>query len=102
MSTRTLPATPGGRIRWALPEGLVIAGILLFWLGVAVLLTGVLSLLSVSLHVLGIDALRLVADLLRRTGFFWPALSAVALATVGLYAAVRAGSLLIDHYRVTT
>lgn len=99
MSSHRLPDTPRGRLRWALREGLVIAGILLFWLGVAVVLTGGLSLLSVALHVIGVDALRLVADLLLRTEFLWPLVSAAAFATVGLYVVVRAGTLLIDHHR---
>ena len=99
MSPPTVPETPRARLRWALIEGSVIAGIVLFWLGVAVVLTGALSLLGFALQALGIGAFHLVADLLRRTGFLWPTLSAVAFATVGLYVVVRAGTLLIDHHR---
>lgn len=101
MSTRTLPETARERLRWALREGLVIAGILLFWLGVAVGLVGLFSLLSVALHVTGLRPFHLVAELLRRSSLLWPAFSAIAFATVGLYVVVRAGTLLIDHYRVT-
>lgn len=101
MSTQTLPETPRDRLRWALREGLVIAGILLFWLGVAVVLVGLFSLLSVTLHLIGLRPLRLVAELLERSGLLWPAFSAIAFATVGLYVVVRAGTLLIDHYRQT-
>lgn len=101
MSTRTLPETPQERLRWALREGLVIAGVLLFWLGVAAVLTGVLSLLGVVLAMSGLRGFHLVSDLLRRAEFLWPAFSAVAFATGGLYVVVRAGTLLIDHYRQT-
>jgi membrane-bound ClpP family serine protease len=101
MSAPTLPETPRERLRWALREGLVIAGILLFWLGVAVVLVGLFSLLSVTLHLVGLRPFHLVAELLQRSAFLWPAFSAVAFATVGLYVVVRAGTLLIDHYRLT-
>lgn len=100
MSTPTLPESPRERLRWALREGLVIAGILLFWLGVAVVLVGVLSLFSATLHLVGLRAFHLVAELLERSALLWPAFSAIAFATVGLYVVVRAGTLLIDHHRL--
>ena len=99
MPSHELPDTPRARLRWALREGLVIAGIVRFWLGAAALLVGALSVLGLALRLLGAGPFHLVADLLRRAGFLWPAFSAVAFATVGLYVAVRAGTLLLDHYR---
>lgn len=95
MSPPPLPETPRARLRWAIREGLVIAGIVLFWLGVA----GAFSLLTVGLHLVDVRATHLLADVLRRTAGLWPAMTAVAAATTGLYVVVRAGTLLIDHHR---
>ena len=99
MSQPRLPSTPRGRLRWALREGSVVAGIRLFWLGAAVVLVGLLSLLSVGLHATGLRPFHLVAELLERSELPWPAFSAVAFATAGLYVVARAGTLLIDHDR---
>ena len=98
MTSHVLPETPRDRLRWALREGFVIAGIVLFWLGVAVVLVAGLSLLGLALRLLGTGPFHLLSELLRRTAFLWPALSAVAFATVALYVVVRAGTLLIDHH----
>lgn len=99
MSTDTLPETARGRLRWALHESLVIAGVLLIWLAIGVALLGLAALLSLALHVVGLRPLHVVAELLERSAVLWPAFSAVAFATTALYVVVRAGTLLIDHYR---
>lgn len=99
MSPPRLPEAPRARLRWAIREGLVIAGIVLFWLGVAVVVAGAFSLLTVGLHLVDVRATHLLADVLRRTAVLWPAMTAVAVATTGLYVVVRAGTLLIDHHR---
>ena len=101
MPDETLPGTPRGRLRWALREGAVVAGVLLFWLAAAAALTLGLSLVSLLIRAFHLGPLYLVADLFRRTAVLWPAFSAVAFATVALYVVVRAGTLLIDHSRST-
>lgn len=101
MSTDTLPDTPRGRLRWALHESLVIAGVLLFWVGLALAVSLAAALLRVVLARLPVRELRLLVDLLQRLDFLWPGLTSVATAAVGLYVVVRAGTLLIDHYRTT-
>ena len=101
MPDDTLPGTPRGRWRWALREGYVVAGILLFWLAVAAVLTAALSALSFLIRALRLGPLRGLAELFERGAVLWPALSWVAFATVGLYVTVRAGTLLIDHWRST-
>ncbi|NIQ57977.1 MAG: hypothetical protein GWN71_32775 [Gammaproteobacteria bacterium] len=101
MADETLPESPRGRLRWALRESLVIAGVLLGWLALGVALLALGGLLGLTLHVIGLRPLRLVAVVLERSAVLWPAFSAVAFATVALYVVVRAGTLLIDHYRAT-
>lgn len=98
MLPASLPASPADRLRWALREGLIIAGILLFWLAVAVLLVGLLSGLSSVLHFIGLRPFHQIAELLERSVRIWPAFSSIAFLTAGLYTVVRAGTLLIDHH----
>ncbi|MFB6361018.1 MAG: hypothetical protein ABEH59_06810 [Halobacteriales archaeon] len=99
MAPATLQARPAGRLRWALREGLIIAGILLFWTGVAVVLVGFLSAVSSVLHFIGLRPFYQIAELLERSMIVWPAFSTIAILTAGLYTVVRAGTLLLDHHQ---
>lgn len=101
MPPQQLPDAPAGRLRWALAESLVIAGILLVWTGVAALLWVGLTLLRVVLARLGAESLRLLYELLQRVELLWPAVTRLVVATTALYVVVRAGTLLIDRHRAT-
>lgn len=101
MAPAHLPETPRDRLRWAIRESLVIAGVLLFWFGLSVLLTVTTSLLSLAFEFARLHQLRPLLVLFRRVELLWPPLMAAALATVALYVLVRAGTLLVDHYRAT-
>lgn len=98
---RHLPESPVGRLRWALGESLVIAGILLFWAVTAAVLWLSVTLLRVVFARLGAPTLRILYELLQRTDALWPAVSTLTIATTTLYVLVRSGTLLIDRCRAT-
>jgi len=94
-----LPASPRGRLRWALSEALVVAGIFLFWVGVAALLVVAMSLLTATIELLQIRQLRLLHAFLDRTDFVWAAVLPLSLATTTLYVLVRTGTVLVEQYQ---
>lgn len=101
MAPDSLHNSPSGRLRWALRDGLIVGGMSLFWLDVTVILVGFLSVLSTVLHLIGVRSFHHVAEALKRGVHIWLAFSSNAFLTAGLYAVVRAGTRLIDHYRAT-
>jgi len=80
-------ATLRERVRWSLREGVVIAAILVAWLIVGALVAFPFELLQ------EVFRLRIAFPVYELPIF------AVAQANVALYVVVRAGTLLIDHYR---
>ncbi|MFC6863125.1 hypothetical protein ACFQGE_06575 [Halomicroarcula sp. GCM10025817] len=99
MAPSQLTGTVGDRLRWALSEAAVLAGILAFWLAVAVLLTVGLSVLATVLRATRIEQLRLVYELVTRVELLWPAVVALTVATAALYVLARVGTLLIARFR---
>lgn len=99
MTSHPLTGTVRDRLRWALGEAAVLAGIFGFWLVVGVALTALLSGLAVMLRVFRVEQARLLYELLTRIEFLWPAVVALTLATATLYVVVRAGTLLIARFQ---
>jgi len=95
MPSDTLPDSVEGRLRWAVTESLVIAGVFLFWMALAVALTLALSVFTLVLR--GVNVHTTYA--LRDFGAIWPVVVPLAFATTALYVVVRAGTLLVDHYQ---
>jgi len=95
MSSTSIPTSLVGRFRWALGESLVIAGIFAFWILLAAALNTALSILTYALALLDVHAIYLLDDL----AVLWPTVVPLAFVTAVLYTVVRAGTLLIDHYR---
>lgn len=97
------PESSRGRLRWVIGESLVLAGVLLVWIGVALVLQFALTLIGLATVTLGFEAL---ADPIVRaahdTPLLWSAVSTLALITASLYAVARVGTLLIAHYRRAT
>jgi hypothetical protein len=90
------------RLRWAIDEGLLIAGIFGFWLVLGFLVLTALGVLAFVIQTLRISQLRFVYDVLRWDAVLWSGVMTLANATVGLYILVRAGTILIDRYRTGT
>ena len=89
-----LPPTPRGRLRWALTEASIVLGILLFWV-VAVFAIGILvALLTAPIRLFGFDPVFFTGV----PGTLSGAVVPMALVTAALYALVRAGVLLVDHW----
>ncbi|MEE6211401.1 hypothetical protein U3A55_14735 [Salarchaeum sp. III] len=95
MPSNSLPDSIIGRLRWALGESLVVAGIFAFWILLAPALNTALGLLTRVLAALDVHAVYLLDDLT----VLWPTVVPLAFVTAVLYTVVRAGTLLIDHYR---
>ncbi|WP_049924689.1 hypothetical protein [Halopiger djelfimassiliensis] len=100
-----LPDSPLGRLEWAFRESLVIFGILLLWVGVAIVATLATRIFGITveatIELIGGQAVPPMAELLRLTEHLWEAVVPITLVTATLYVLVRAGTLLIDHYHRT-
>ncbi|SDR42182.1 hypothetical protein [Natronobacterium texcoconense] len=94
-----LPESPRDRLEWAITESVVIFGILLFWVGVAAVVTIVARLLTLPLELLDIHLLLLHAEFGRAITGLWGVVVPLTIVTATLYVIVRAGGLLIDYYR---
>lgn len=93
-----LPETPRDRLRWALSESLIVAGIFLAWIIVAIGATIALQVLTFPARfLLGHSALPPGA--LLSVAVLGNAVLAIGLVTSLLYVAVRAGPLLVDYSR---
>ncbi|QDX39639.1 hypothetical protein [Salarchaeum sp. JOR-1] len=95
MPSTSIPDSLVGRLRWALGESLVVAGIFAFWILLAAALNTALGILTRVLAALNVHAIYVVDDL----AVLWPTVVPLAFVTAVLYAVVRAGTLLIDQYR---
>lgn len=92
-----LPDSPRDRLEWAITECLVVFGIFAFWTGIAVVASIATTLLVPVLFLVGPDAA--TPDLVWLTDGLWTAVVPLTIVTSSLYVLVRAGELLIDHYR---
>ena len=88
------PATPRGRLRWALTEASIVLGILLFWLVAVFAIRFLVALLTAPVRLLGFEFMFFTGVPGTLSGVVVP----MAIVTAGLYALVRAGVLLIDHW----
>ncbi|WP_323173777.1 hypothetical protein [Natrialba sp. PRR66] len=95
------PRSPSSRLRWAIREALVFAGILLFWIALATVITIVLQLLVLPFELLGLQ-LGPMSELVSLARGFQDLAVPMTVLTSGLYTLVRAGTVLIDHYRRTS
>lgn len=82
------------RTLWACREGFVVGGILLFWVVIAVVLSAVLMVLSVPFALF-----RFGAPGLPVTALVWTIVGPLAFLNASLYVFVRAGTVIVDHYR---
>lgn len=99
MRSPRFPASSRDRLRWAIGESLVIAGVFLFWLGVALVLMLVLNLLALLTVTLGLE--RWVDPFMRavyEVDFLWSAVTSLSVISATLYVIVRAGTVLVDRY----
>ena len=81
-----------GRVRWSLVEGLVIAAILAAWLAVRLVV-------EITIHLIDVPVSGGAAQVLAGMGDAVAELVVpLALANVGLYVAVRAGSIVVDRH----
>lgn len=99
MSIRALSGDLEERLRWAIREGLVIAGILVFWLVVGIAISAVLSIIAWVLLLLEFDPLRVVYTFTEHGPGIWAAVVPLTGATTGLYVLARVGTVLIDRYQ---
>ena len=102
MAEEPFPETLKDRMRWAIQESILIAGIFLFWMVVGLLLLVVLGLIAVLIRTFQIEQLRFVYRFVREDSAVWAAVMPLATATISLYVLVRAGTILIDRYRGST
>jgi hypothetical protein len=94
------PTSGRDRLRWAVGECLVLASILLVWIGVALLVQLALTVVGFATVTLGLEALaEPIIRVTYRGSVLWSAVTALALVTATLYVVVRAGTILIAHYR---
>lgn len=82
------------RTLWAVREGLVVGGIVLFWVGIAVALSVVLLVLSVPFAIT-----RFGTPGLPVAGLVWTLVGPLAFLNASLYVLVRAGTVVVDHHR---
>ena len=99
MQSRAFPRSLRARFRWAIREGLLIAGVLAFWIGLGLFLMLVLGLVAYLIQAFRLEPLRFVYEFAGRSDLVWAAVTPLASATSGLYVLVRAGTILIDRYR---
>ncbi len=99
-STPSYAGTVRERVRWAVREGAVLLGVLAFWLAVFLALVAVVSVVLFVIRTLQLEPLRFVYEFLEdlQRGL-WAALVPLVAANASLYVLVRAGTVLIDHYR---
>lgn len=102
MTSDALSGDVRERLSWAIREGVVITGILLFWLTIALVLVTVLSLIAFLIQTLRLDSLRFVYEFAQRAGIVWGAVLPFAGVTAGIYALARVGSILIVQYQSTS
>ncbi|WP_255151946.1 hypothetical protein [Halorarius halobius] len=95
------PDTVPGRLRWALREALVVAGILLFWVGAALALSLVAGLLRSVIVNLELEVLIPVYEALDRGRLLLPAAVPLTGVTATIYGLARVGTAVVDHYRAT-
>jgi hypothetical protein len=89
------------RLRWALRESLLIAGIVAFWMGLGLLLLAALGIIAFVIQTFQLEQLRPVYEFTRQDRAVWAAVTPLASATTGLYVLVRAGTILLDRYQST-
>lgn len=99
MSSHELSRGVRQRLKWAIWEGAVIAGILVFWIVVSLVLITVLSLIAALIRTFQLAPLRIVYEFVGRSGAIWSVVIPLASATTGLYALARVGTILIDRYQ---
>lgn len=99
MASATLSGDIQDRMRWGIREGIVIAGILVFWLMVALGLLLVMSVLGTLIRTLQLESLESVYRFVARGGVVWGVVTPLATATTALYVLARVGTVLIDRYQ---
>ncbi|SDK02200.1 hypothetical protein [Natronorubrum texcoconense] len=97
MSSRKFSESPRETFRWLIGEGVIIAGVFLFWTGVMLAIRIGLSFLQVILEMFGIQAF--FVESLHQSSILWQIVLLVTGATVALYILVQAGTILIDRYQ---
>lgn len=86
------------RLKWAIGEAAVIAGILVFWIGVGIVLTGILTVIAYAIGSLPLELLEELFDFTNPSGKVLAAVMPLTIATTLLYILGRVGTLLIDRY----
>lgn len=89
------------RLRWAIREATVIAGILVFWLLAGIVLMAGVRIFTIILYWIGVEPIPFLYDLRGPLRGVWTAIVPLASATTALYVLVRAGTLLIDRYQAS-
>ena len=92
-----LPTSTRGRLRWALSESVVVAGIVFAWIVVALVAIVALRVLTFPFRLL--DLPLPLSDVLLSVSVLGDAILVVTLVTSLLYALVRAGTLITDYRR---
>lgn len=92
-----LPNSTRGRLRWALSESVVVAGIVFAWIVVALVAIVALRVLTFPFRLL--DLPLPLSDVLLSVSVLGDAILVVTLVTSLLYALVRAGTLITDYRR---
>lgn len=98
MTSDALSGDVRERLSWAIREGVVLTGILLFWLTIALVLVSVAFLIQT----LRLDSLRFVYEFAQRAGIVWGAVLPFAGLTAGIYSLARVGTVLIGQYQSTS
>ncbi|AXR82168.1 hypothetical protein [Natrarchaeobaculum sulfurireducens] len=92
-----LPNSTRGRLRWALSESVVVAGILFAWIVVALVVTVAFRVLTLPFRLL--DVPLPLSEVLLSVSVLGNAILVVTLVTSLLYVLVRAGTLILDYRR---
>lgn len=87
------------RLRWAMWEAVVIAGILVIWIAIGLVVSAVLSVIAYVILLFEFEPLRVVYTFTERGPGIWAAVIPLASATTGLYVLARVGTVLIDRYQ---
>ena len=97
------PDSGSGRLRWVIGETLILAGVLVVWIGIALVLQLALTVVALAAVTLGFEALAdPIVRLANDSPLLWSVVSTLALVTASLYAVVRVGTVLIDNYNRAT